>query len=157
MSRTPEVDEAITNTKAGMYCTDDADTLAAEVERLDAQLNKRIDAYMNEPQCCSDRECGCMGVTRFEQIVGEELGQRMATMREQNERLRALAFELASSLGACAGYIASVRTDRQITQDENVYALQTLEWAEGAVEVAQYANAALEAYDKALNNGESST
>ena len=36
--RTPEVEKAISNTKAGMYCTDDADTLAAEVERLEAHL-----------------------------------------------------------------------------------------------------------------------
>lgn len=85
-----------------------------------------------------------------------ELLPKVAELEAQNARLRALAFELASSLGACAGYIASVRTDRQITQDENVYALQTLEWAEGAVEVAQYANAALEAYDKALNGEEAS-
>lgn len=35
--RTPEVEKAISNTKAGMYCTDDADTLAAEVERLEAE------------------------------------------------------------------------------------------------------------------------
>ena len=35
--RTPEVEIAISNTKAGMYCTDDADTLAAEVERLEAE------------------------------------------------------------------------------------------------------------------------
>lgn len=38
MSRTQEVEIAISNTKAGMYCTDDADTLAAEVERLEAHV-----------------------------------------------------------------------------------------------------------------------
>lgn len=36
--RTPEVEIAISNTKAGVYCTDDADTLAAEVERLEAHV-----------------------------------------------------------------------------------------------------------------------
>lgn len=71
-----------------------AEAAEARVKELEAQLNKRIDAYMNEPHCCSGRECGCMGVTRFEQIVGEELGQRMATMREKNARLRAALVRL---------------------------------------------------------------
>ena len=70
--------------------------LEARVAELEAELNKRTDAYMNEPHCCSGRECGCMGVTRFEQIVGEELGQRMATMREQNARLRAALHDALS-------------------------------------------------------------
>lgn len=71
-----------------------AEAAEVRVKELEAQLNKRIDAYMNEPHCCSGRECGCMGVTRFEQIVGEELGQRMATMREKNARLRAALVRL---------------------------------------------------------------
>ena len=40
-----------------------------------------------------------MGVTRFEQIVGEELGQRMATMREKNARLRGTLMRVTGSLG----------------------------------------------------------
>ena len=76
-----------------------AEAAEARVKELEAQLNKRIDAYMNEPHCCSGRECGCMGVTRFEQIVGEELGQRMATMREKNARLRGTLMRVTGSLG----------------------------------------------------------
>jgi len=208
--RTPEVEKAISNTKAGMYCTDDADTLAAEVERLEAhlkgamqdggyeyfvrqlrnaqqqahnavyvaeQLEKKVEKlealdelttnqakeYLQRVEAAEARvkelEADIVGMEAFEKSENALLNAAVAerdTLRDQNARLRALAFELASSLGACAGYIASVRTDRQITQDENVYALQTLEWAEGAVEVAQYANAALEAYDKALNGEEAS-
>ena len=60
---------------------------------------------------------------------------------------RTRADTLATQLAECAGYIASVRTDRQITRDGDVYALQTLEWAEGALEIAEKANAVLEAWD----------
>ena len=165
----------------------DRRTLAAEIERLEAELAKSDEAARAAMYAVDERaflaECAETSVKRAEaaearvaeleaqiaEVVGSQRNadkslptwaqvmNRVALLAEQNERLRALAFELASSLGACAGYIASVRTDRQITQDENVYALQTLEWAEGAVEVAQYANAALEAYDKALNAEEAST
>jgi len=45
--RTPEVEIAISNTRAGMYCTDDADTLAAEVERLEAK-NARLRAALED-------------------------------------------------------------------------------------------------------------
>lgn len=119
-----------------------AEAAEARVAELEAQIAEVVGSQRNADK----------SLPTWAQVMN-----RVALLAEQNERLRALAFELASSLGACAGYIASVRTDRQITQDENVYALQTLEWAEGAVEVAQYANAALEAYDKALNNWEAST
>lgn len=57
------------------------------------------------------------------------------------------ADKLAAQLAECAGYLASVRLDRQITHHENLYALQTVEWAEGAAEIAEKANAALEAHD----------
>lgn len=50
-----------------------------------------------------------MGVTRFEQIVGEELGQRMATMREQNARLRA-ALEDVSLLAHCISKAGPLNT-----------------------------------------------
>ena len=57
---------------------------------------------------------------------------------------------LVDLLAKSAGYLASVRTDRKKTDtDGNVWALQTMEWAEGAIEYAEEANAALEAYDEA--------
>lgn len=62
-------------------------------------------------------------------------------------RLEAHAQTLAEILAECAGYLASVRTDRQIVHHEELFALQTVEWAEGAVEIAEKANAALEAHD----------
>lgn len=63
---------------------------------------------------------------------------------------RARLKEMAAELAHCAGYIASVRTDRLITWHEELYALQTLEWAEGAFEIAEKANAVLEAHDAAM-------
>jgi hypothetical protein len=65
----------------------------------------------------------------------------MLTLRDKH------ADSLAAQLAECAGYIASVRTDRQITHHEELYALQTVEWAEGAYEIAEKANAMLEAHD----------
>lgn len=81
-----------------------------------------------------------------------EMGQRNCDdvyndLRAEREAAKRLASQLAAQLAECAGYIASVRTDRQITRDGDIYALQTLEWAEGAVEIAEKANAALESYD----------
>ncbi len=66
---------------------------------------------------------------------------------------RARLKEMAAELAHCAGYIASVRTDRLITWHEELYALQTLEWAEGAFEIAEKANAVLEAHDAAMKEG----
>jgi hypothetical protein len=61
--------------------------------------------------------------------------------------LRAHAQKLAGQLAECAGYLASVRTDRQILHHEELFALQTVEWAEGAAEIAEKANAALKEHD----------
>ena len=73
-------------------------------------------------------------------------------LKAENETLREKLEEMAAELALCAGYIASVRTDRQITWHEELYALQTVEWAEGAVEIAEKANAVLEAHDAFLAN-----
>jgi chromosome segregation ATPase len=121
------------------------------------EANRAADALEREMQRAEAAEAA------VEQLEGAlEAGQRNCDdayddLRAERDEAKRLAAQLAAQLADCAGYIASVRTDRQITREGDVYALQTLEWAEGAVEVAQYANAALEAYDKALNNGESST
>jgi hypothetical protein len=54
---------------------------------------------------------------------------------------------LVDALIKAAGYLASVRTDRKLIRDGDEYALQTMEWANGALEYAETANAALDAYD----------
>jgi hypothetical protein len=56
---------------------------------------------------------------------------------------------LVNLLAKSAGYLASVRTDRKLIRDGNEYALQTMDWANGALEYAEAANAALETYDAA--------
>ena len=71
-------------------------------------------------------------------------------LKAENETLREKLEEMAAELAHCAGYIASVRTDWQITWHEELYALQTVEWAEGAIEIAEKANAVLEAHDTFL-------
>lgn len=233
MSRTPEVEKAMRNTESGLYCTDDADTLAAEIERLEKRLDHSHEVWRNEHDRAKAAETRydasqgalteAMGelrealervaeleaelikaservakVTRImyaEHIekmkeleaqnqaltiitrnegwaIGTALGilsdgagscysdklpewatKRMSELKEaqaQNARLREESASLAAQLAECAGYIASVRTDRQLTRDGDVYALQTLDWAEGALGIAEKANAALEAYDEAL-------
>lgn len=67
---------------------------------------------------------------------------------ELNKQMARLAIELAK----CAGYIASVDADRQILHREEMWALQTVEWAEGALEIAEHANAVLEQYDDFMAN-----
>jgi len=54
---------------------------------------------------------------------------------------------LAAALADAAGYLASVRTDRRVLADGTQFALQTLEWADGAKEYAEKANALLEEHD----------
>ena len=81
-------------------------------------------------------------IARYETARAERAERELA---KERARLKEMAAELAH----CAGYIASVRTDRLITWHEELYALQTLEWAEGAFEIAEKANAVLEAHDAA--------
>lgn len=60
---------------------------------------------------------------------------------------------LADAPVKAAGYLASVRTDRNMKDTEgNEWALQAVDWAKGAVEYADAANAALEAYDAHQND-----
>lgn len=64
------------------------------------------------------------------------------------QRLERQVTLLVDRLSECAGYLASVRTDRKIRdQFGDVFAGQTLEWAEGAAPIAAQANEVLEAYD----------
>ena len=58
--------------------------------------------------------------------------------------------QLANELAKAAGYLASARTDRKKTDaDGTVWALQTMDWAEGALDYAASANAVLELHDEA--------
>ena len=89
---------------------------------------------------------------RAERAEAEAERYRLVTLRLDAElaKERARLKEMAAELAHCAGYIASVRTDRQITWHEELYALQTVVWAEGAVEIAEKANAVLESHDAAI-------
>lgn len=122
--RTPEVEKAISNTKAGMYCTDDADTLAAEVERLEAGLVKANEAARATMYAIDERaflaECAEKSEKRAEaaearvkeleaqiaEVVGSQRNEdkslptwaqvmnRVALLTEQNARLREQVAEL---------------------------------------------------------------
>lgn len=56
-------------------------------------------------------------------------------------------FALASQLAECAGYLASVNTARTLEHNEETWALQTLDWARGAAEIAARSNAVLAEFD----------
>lgn len=59
--------------------------------------------------------------------------------------------ELAATLAEVAGYLAATRTDRQhVDDDGEVWALQTMDYAEGAAEYSEKANKLLEAHDELL-------
>jgi hypothetical protein len=85
---------------------------------------------------------------------GEMVGADFARKLERENKM------LVDALVKAAGYLASVRTDRKLIRDGDEYALQTMDWANGALEYAEAANAALETYDAAglpnadLNHGE---
>lgn len=91
-----------------------------------------------------------LGSPTYEQLKGRSIYHLIDELKAELATERARLEEMAAELAHCAGYIASVRTDRQITWHEELYALQTVEWAEGAVEIAEKANAVLEAHDAAM-------
>jgi hypothetical protein len=64
---------------------------------------------------------------------------------------RAHADMLASKLAKVTGFLASVRTDRKQIQDGVEFALQTMDWANGALEEAEAANQALEKHDEEMS------
>lgn len=107
-------------------------------------MNTEINTEMNTPTPqTDDAQWGHGKVTAdFARTLERELAKERARLKE-----------MAAELAHCAGYIASVRTDRLITWHEELYALQTLEWAEGAFEIAEKANAVLEAHDAAMKEG----
>lgn len=68
---------------------------------------------------------------------------------QQCQRLERQVTLLVDRLTECAGYIASVRTDRICTDEQGeIFAGQTQEWADGAKEIADRANTVLERYDE---------
>lgn len=89
--------------------------------------------------------------------IATDAGQLLASMCGEEvdalcERLNfddseALQTEAVGLLAECAGYLASARTDLKRTIAGDVFALQRMEWAEGAKEFAAKANALLEKID----------
>jgi len=97
MSRTPEVERAVSNTKAGIYCTDDADALAAEVERLEAELAKSDEAARAAMYALDERaflaECAEKSEKRAEAAEARVKELKLKLMR-QDEAARE-AYEAA--------------------------------------------------------------
>lgn len=135
---------AASEAKARDQLRDHRDQLRAQVELWELAFQEQFARAERAEAAQLDAIASCdAAVVRAERAEAE-----LATERA---RLKEMAAELAH----CAGYIASVRTDRQITWHEELYALQTVEWAEGAVEIAEKANAVLEAHDAAMKEGAS--
>lgn len=70
------------------------------------------------------------------------------TTQEQNIKLRAHCNDLAEALANMAGYMRAMNTDRQMERCGETYALQTLEYAEGAAEYCDRADVLLTAHDE---------
>ena len=117
--------------------------LETELASLTAERDQLRAALALGQQNCDDA---------YDDLRAERAALRARAERAEAElaKERARLKEMAAELAHCAGYIASVRTDRLITWHEELYALQTLEWAEGAFEIAEKANAVLEAHDAAI-------
>ena len=50
-------------------------------------ISQHIRAYLNGPACCNGEQCACMGVTRLQQMVQEEAGSGLSTLRQSVARL----------------------------------------------------------------------
>ena len=59
--------------------------------------------------------------------------------------------KLAKTLADVAGYLASVRLDRRKVVYGDEFTLQTVDWAEGAMELAEKANGALDTHDELIS------
>ena len=128
--------------------------LRAEVERLksDGAASVFVNMSCRASRAETERNNLRADLDAIKAILTEEKGRaELAEAELATERARLK--EMAAELAHCAGYIASVRTDRLITWHEELYALQTVEWAEGAFEIAEKANAVLEAHDAAMKEG----
>lgn len=67
---------------------------------------------------------------------------------EPMAKMERMNVALAAALAECAGYIASVRTDRRVRDtDGQVYCGQTRDWCSGAKDIAERANKLLEEHD----------
>lgn len=64
---------------------DERDSWKTEAQLLRVASDKRIDAFLQEKVCCNGEECGCGGVTRLQQMVGEEAGEMATELRAQLE------------------------------------------------------------------------
>ena len=118
--RTPEVEIAISNTKAGVYCTDDADTLADEVERLEGRLKQTEDiAAQRMESCATMLKRAEAAEARVKELEAEALNGRhavftdlkaqLAAANDQNARLRA-ALEYVSLLAHCISKAGPLNT-----------------------------------------------
>jgi ferredoxin-NADP reductase len=71
-------------------------------------------------------------------------------LEQERNAARRHADKLATMLADATGYLASVRTDRRYKDphDGVVYCGQTRDWADGSRQLAERANAMLEAHDE---------
>ena len=70
------------------------------------------------------------------------------THEEQILKLRNHASDLAEILADMTGYMRAMNTDRKLERDGETYALQTMDYAEGAAEYCDKADAVLTAHDE---------
>lgn len=55
----------------------------AEAAALRLQMDTKVADFLNEKVCCNGQDCGCMGVTRLQQIVHEECGIKLEELRDK--------------------------------------------------------------------------
>jgi len=58
-----------------------------EVEELREQNDKRVQDFLAEKVCCNGQDCGCMGITRLQQLIAEEAGAELGALRADREAL----------------------------------------------------------------------
>ena len=108
----------------------------------------RFDSYWNSYRC------GAITAQEFKEAMQKM--ERELDAEKQAAEVGAAAITLsdlvidrmAAVLGEVTGFLASVRRDRIIVKDGVSFALQTMEWANGACEAASRANTILEATDE---------
>lgn len=99
-----------------------------EAKTLRRQMDQKIGDFLAERVCCNGQDCGCMGITRYEQECGERLleAQRdLAAAREEVSLLHYTHVSLRSSWVRVAAELAAAREALEFYADARKYSLES--------------------------------
>lgn len=111
-----------------------ADAQLAALRARVAELEGKIIGQEEQLKAITNTKCGFGGYL-------DEIHNEQTRLEQRNA-------ELVSALADMTGYIRAMRTDNKLERDGVIYAIQTMEYAEGAAEYCDRAEVLLYAHDE---------